>query len=358
MVVTAPALAERLQDPRHRLTPADVRLQTGADAPGLYAWFVDEAGAGDLEAGLDRRVEPGLFYAGQAGAGRSSATLGSRLLGNHIGGNTYGSTLRLTLAAALRARLDLTPGEARRRMDPGESRLTAWMTDHLQLAIAAYPDRAGLDAIETAVLALLDPPFNLAKRPPTALRRRLTELRGAFVGPRAAQGARGPVASLASRVKNAPATGPTPEALARELGLPNGRSIRAFLRRRYPRPAAELWSRWGPLSPEMEAAVRHQFGRAHGSGGAHPPLRAVGLVPVSYGDETVEQGALTWTGSDWAVTGDAGWLLTDFYAILPQRDGAPQSASVGRSRLLVRRLGVDVRHALRCSALRHQPRVP
>ena len=48
-------------------------------------------------------------------------------------------------------------------MDPaGEPRLTEWMTGHLQLLIAAYPDHKGLDAVETAVLALLDPPFNLA----------------------------------------------------------------------------------------------------------------------------------------------------------------------------------------------------
>jgi hypothetical protein len=53
--------------------------------------------------------------------------------------------------------------------------------------------------------------------------------------------------------------GLTPEELARELGLPNAKRVRSFLRDRYPRPASQLWSRWGPLPPEMERAVRDRF---------------------------------------------------------------------------------------------------
>lgn len=50
-------------------------------------------------------------------------------------------------------------------------------------------------------------------------------------------------------------------------------------------------------------------------------LRAVGLITERYGDETAQTGSLTWTGSDWAMTGEASWLLTDFYAILPGPNG-------------------------------------
>jgi hypothetical protein len=177
MAQAARELAVRLLDPARRFEPAEVRLHADAGSPGLYAWFVDEDGAGDLSRGLGLAVAPGLLYAGQAGAGAGGATLASRILGNHIGGNTYASTFRLTLATVLERQLGLVRTAPRRIDRAGEPRLSAWMTGHLSLATVAYPDRAALHVIEADVLALLDPPFNLARRPPTPIRARLKELR-------------------------------------------------------------------------------------------------------------------------------------------------------------------------------------
>ena len=81
--------------------------------PGIYAWFVDDRGARDLSLGLGLPVAPGLIYAGQARTGSSSATLASRIRDNRVGGNSYGSTLRLSVAAILRVQLGLTPSGGR-----------------------------------------------------------------------------------------------------------------------------------------------------------------------------------------------------------------------------------------------------
>lgn len=159
----------------------DVAVQLpDAAHPGIYAWFVDDRGARDLSLGLGLPVAPGLIYAGQAGAGSSSATLASRIRGNHVAGNSYGSTLRLSVAAILRVQLGLTPSGGRHMEPAGEVRLTDWMRNHLTVSLVAYPDRATLDQLETAVLDLLDPPLNIAKRPASALRRHLTGLRRGF----------------------------------------------------------------------------------------------------------------------------------------------------------------------------------
>jgi hypothetical protein len=258
-----PAQAARLlADARVRVVPADLHRLDGTEHPGLYAWFADHEGAGVLADGIGLPVSEGLIYAGQAGAGTSHATLRSRILGNHLGSDIYGSTFRLTLASALRGRLSLEPIGGGHMGRDGEARLTEWMHAHLAVATVAYPDRAGLDAFETLVLDRLDPPLNIAKRPPTPVRSRLTILRRAF-GKRAASdpaaGHRPPAAAPPS-----PAAGPglTPEELSRELGLPDAKRVRGFLRDRYPRSESELWSRWGPLTPEMERAVRERFGDA------------------------------------------------------------------------------------------------
>jgi hypothetical protein len=114
------------------------------------------------------------------------------------------------------------------------------------------------------VLDRLDPPLNIAKRPPSPVRARLTDLRRPFSkrGNRVPMPAAEPrVPTSAPPVRRADA-GLTPEELARELGLPDAKRVRGFLRARFPRPASELWSRWGPLPPDMERAVRDRFGGA------------------------------------------------------------------------------------------------
>jgi hypothetical protein len=253
----------QLRDARRRVSPQDLSRLTGTEHPGLYAWFVDRVGAENLADGIGLPVGEGLIYAGQAGAGTSRATLGSRIRGNHLGSDIYGSTFRLTLAAALRGRLALDPTGGGHMGHDGEGRLTAWMRQHLAVAVVPYPDRARLDAFEGQVLDLLDPPLNIAKRPPSPRRVRLTALRRPF-GKAASRVSVPTTAARAAKITptvQRPDAGLTPEELARELGLPNAKRVRGFLRDRYPRPASELWSRWGPLPLDMEQAVRNRFGR-------------------------------------------------------------------------------------------------
>ncbi len=254
--------SRRLVDVGSRVVPALVDVLRGLEHPRLYAWFVDAEGARHLTEGLGFEMGTGLIYAGQAGAGTSRASLGSRIRGNHLGGDIYGSTFRLTLASCLRGRLALQSTGGGRMSKDGEGRLSEWMHAHLEVSVIAYPDRAGLDGFESTVLDRLDPPLNIAKRPTTPVRSQLTILRRVF-GRRAVSGVTAerrhpPTARSSPSV----ALGLTPEELARELGLPNAKRVRGFLRDRYPRPASELWSRWGPLTPEMERAVRDRFGGA------------------------------------------------------------------------------------------------
>lgn len=253
----------RLTDARQRVAPVGVSGLSDKAEPGMYAWFVDVEGAEHLAAGLGLPVDAGLIYAGQAGAGGSKATLGSRIRGNHLGGDIYGSTFRLTLASALRTPLALEPIGGRRMNRDGEGRLTDWMRKYLMVSAIAYPDRLGLDAFETMVLDRLDPPLNLAKRPPTPTRRRLTTLRRPFGAAAAASASRVERPRAASTLSGSgTVVGLTPELLARELGLPNAKRIRAFLRARFPRPLSRSGSQWGSLKTEMERAVRDHF-RTH-----------------------------------------------------------------------------------------------
>jgi hypothetical protein len=143
--------------------------------PGLYSWWVDSTGARDLTAGLGQIVEPGLIYAGLAGATRSRSgrkstnTLWGRIVGMHLGGRHNFSTFRLSLGAILAAAEDHSAID--------EERLTRWMHQHLRVVAIPVEDADTLDALETGILDSLDPPFNLDKRPKNELRTRLSALR-------------------------------------------------------------------------------------------------------------------------------------------------------------------------------------
>ena len=158
------------------------------DQPGLYAWFVDDRGAADLALASGEAVSAGLVYAGQAGATawpsgkQPQSTLLSRIRGNHLGGRVTASTWRLSLAALLRAPLDLQMCHGDLDGRSGTA-LTRWMTEHLRLAIYVSPDRGGLAGLEHAVLARLDPPLNLDGMTPTPLRALLTARRKALLAP-------------------------------------------------------------------------------------------------------------------------------------------------------------------------------
>jgi len=149
------------------------------DRPGLYSWWVDQAGADDLSRGLGLPIECGLIYAGLAGATRwpsgkrSNNTLWLRVMTMHLGGNHEFSTFRRTLGAIL--------AQANGANHIDENALTQWMHDHLKIITIPYDDRDALGRLERDVLGQLDPPLNLQGMPPTPARRRLKELRRAVV---------------------------------------------------------------------------------------------------------------------------------------------------------------------------------
>jgi hypothetical protein len=154
------------------------------DLPGLYSWWVDTAGAADLTDGLGVRVDPARIYTGLTGATKwpsgttGKSTLRARVGGNHIRGRVRGSTFRLTLAAVLLDVLDLEIAGPKTLTASSEAALTAWIRDHLTVAVFPFPLAAALANLEHRVLAELDPPLNLDGVPLTPLRTRLAQLRG------------------------------------------------------------------------------------------------------------------------------------------------------------------------------------
>lgn len=167
-----------LADPAARVAATSFpRTPDAVNLPGLYAWYVDNAGARDLSTGLGIAVAPGLIYAGQAGAGSSSATLATFVGRHQLNGAITGSTFRMTLAALLAAELGLVDDGGRALAADGEVSLSGWMLRHLSIAVAAEPDRALVALLEEAVLARLDPPLNLQGMPPTSMRAALAARR-------------------------------------------------------------------------------------------------------------------------------------------------------------------------------------
>ena len=168
-----------------RLVPAHdwPAVVTCLDRPGLYAWWVDDAGAADLSRGLGLSLEPGRIYAGQAGATKwpsgkaGDDTLGRRIGQMHLGGKVRMSTFRWTLASLLFKQLDVQVQAAMVITPSSEQALTEWMREHLSIVVHPHDDRDTLGGLEHAVLERLDPPLNLAHLPLTLVRERLTELR-------------------------------------------------------------------------------------------------------------------------------------------------------------------------------------
>lgn len=177
--LSADRVACLLNDASRTMAAPEAATATGLDLPGLYSWWVDPEGAAELSLGLGLPIEAGLIYAGQAGATRtrsgkaSTNTLRGRLVGMHLGGRRRFSTFRRTLGAILDA------GQGPDEPGLSEPALTAWMKEHLRVAVVGFASGDGLAAVESELLTRLDPPLNLAGRPRTPVRSRLTTLRRA-----------------------------------------------------------------------------------------------------------------------------------------------------------------------------------
>lgn len=180
-------IAALLSDPHRSEHPREFPADSIVAAkPGLYSWWGDTQ-AQELFFQATGGISVGqLLYVGQAGANRwpsgrkSTATLKSRIRSNHIRGNLLSSTFRHTISALLHEPLNLRLARPGKLMPEENRRVSTWIEDHMRVAIVAMEDRDSLGRIERAVLDTLDPPFNLKGRPPTDLRRRLSELRRAI----------------------------------------------------------------------------------------------------------------------------------------------------------------------------------
>jgi hypothetical protein len=173
----AAKLVARLARADEAITPEQF-LASGGDgmrSPGLYSWWIDSRGATTLSRGLGLRVDPGLIYAGLAGATRSRSgrksknTLWGRITTMHLGGRHEFSTFRLSLGSVL--------AEFRGEDEIDEEALTTWMHAHLRVVAVPVADADALNDVETEVLTELDPPLNLAKVQRSPLRGRLSAMR-------------------------------------------------------------------------------------------------------------------------------------------------------------------------------------
>lgn len=135
--------------------------------PGLYA--ISGSPATWALLGLGEPPDGRPLYVGKA----ERRLVGRDVRTHFATGKTGWSTARRTLAGLLGTHLELhaqprtpaTPGYFDRfGIEPaGDGRLTAWIVEHLRLAVWASPPGADLGAVETAVLAALVPPLNLSK---------------------------------------------------------------------------------------------------------------------------------------------------------------------------------------------------
>ena len=164
--------------------PGDFATDDGiAGQAGLYSWWATSTATELLFQLQAVGPPPYLLYVGQAGATRwpsgrkSTATLKSRILSNHISGNTLSSTFRHTISAILVRPLHLRVASSGRLLLEDNRRVSAWIQQHLRIAIAPWPDRDTLEAIESQVLDALDPTLNIDGRPATPFREHLTKLR-------------------------------------------------------------------------------------------------------------------------------------------------------------------------------------
>jgi hypothetical protein len=179
-------LVARLADPDNAHPAAAFQRHDGDVArAGLYSWWGDEEGLAVLSSPFAIALPP-LIYAGQAGATSTRshaervATLWSRIATNHLNGNVESSTFRKTLTAILLEPLDLRLARPGRLEPYSNKRVSAWIRCHLRIAIAPFDDRAALTRLERAVLARLDPPFNLDGMLASPTRAKLSQLRSAL----------------------------------------------------------------------------------------------------------------------------------------------------------------------------------
>ena len=164
----------RAEDPS--TFPAD---PIAASKPGLYSWWADSTARELIGQVLSSSISE-MIYIGQAGATlngkRPKSTLASRMR-PHIRATARRSTFALAISALLLEPLELRVEKPKHLVPEDRQKVAEWIKDHLRVAVAPVDDRDLLERIEDVVLERLDPPLNLKKRPRTASRQRLAQLR-------------------------------------------------------------------------------------------------------------------------------------------------------------------------------------
>ena len=152
--------------------PASEFNASSSDAkrPGIYAWWADEPARQLIEDTLHTDANP-LIYIGQAGGGRSRETLWKRVHGKHLNGTIRNSTLRWSLTAILMTMPEFAAAHSDPCVVRRSERLSAWMREHLEVAIIPVDGPESVKPVEDAMIAHYDPPLNGTRRG------RLTELR-------------------------------------------------------------------------------------------------------------------------------------------------------------------------------------
>ncbi|QGG41799.1 DUF7669 domain-containing protein [Aeromicrobium yanjiei] len=170
---SASSIAHALADPRRAMPASD--LSGLPQSRGLYGWFVDPAGARELNRCLRLPVRAGLIFVGQVG-GSSWHSLADPVLNlrDHIErvqlhGLARSSTFRMNLATVLRAHLRMTSLD--------DDRLTDWMLEHLSVSCWVGAEPGALRELEQQVVDELDPPLNVDRSPATEYRTRLGQMR-------------------------------------------------------------------------------------------------------------------------------------------------------------------------------------
>lgn len=161
-------------------------LFSGLAKSGLYSWWVDIAGARQISEGIDARVKKGCIYLGQAGGtlwphgNASHHTLQSRIEGDQLNGITSRSAFRRSLAAALKSPLGLKTDKKGMLLDPSEAKVSAWMRDHLSLAVYQVTNRDEITNLESQLRPIIDAQLSSFAMPKSKARINLAQLREDF----------------------------------------------------------------------------------------------------------------------------------------------------------------------------------
>lgn len=161
------------------------QIKSFSNLPGIYAMFYH----GDIFPDENLYIKTGdLVY-----IGKTETSQESRDKDTHFkAGKTGSSTLRRTIGALLQAELELV-SIPRNKSDfqkgritfftfnePSEGKLSSWMKANLSLSFYEYPKPPGaIDFLETELIKIAKPVFNISKNPNNPFASYLKEMRKA-----------------------------------------------------------------------------------------------------------------------------------------------------------------------------------